>query len=381
MQNFSDLIEAYIKNKLEGKGRESSIANWLDSAAKRAPQISLATHVLKFTNSEAAGTNIYSTKSTDRERSCCYVSTRSLKNPRKDFTGNASAMDVTGLLQLKIGASSLLDLILENDPSPFAKFAESEEQLSAWMTGFQSVKKARVLSSHYLAKQVYFPIENRKYHLLSPIYSSSLAQALSDRIKESKFSEKSKEARQCKKKGQHSDSIVIDYPHLAIQKFGGTKPLNVSKLNSERGGKSYLLKSSPPLWRSIEKPPLEEDSFWKTYKYFAKKILRKFHKQKEKINNNKDKRHRLNLCMDELLFLLIEIAVGIQRMPGGWSETSNLPIEQRIWLDANYIEKMNECEDWQEKISKRFARTIERNYEYYSLLHKKCLKYLKGFKR
>lgn len=377
MIDFSDLVEAYIKNKLEKK-ENISIADWLDSAAKRASQISVATHVVKFSNCDVKGTDISISPSFLAPHG--YVSTNSLNKIKKDFSGNAAVMDVTGLLQLELDENSLLDVMLQNDTTPFAKFAISEKQLSDWMAGFQSVIRMQDLSSHFLAKQVYFPVGSG-YHLLAPIYPSSLMHALSSRIKDSKFSEEAKKARQCQKDKEHSEIMVTNFHNLAIQQFGGTKPLNISKLNSERGGKSFLLRSSPPLWRRIEKPPRNEEIFWKDYTYHARKTIGKFQKLIKNYRLNRHYKQRLKLYIEELIFLLLGRAARIQRMPGGWSSSPDFTMELRIWLDTGCIDQISQCEDWQVKVSETFARVIEPNAIFNNLLQKKCLNLLKRMKR
>lgn len=42
-----------------------------------------------------------------------------------------------------------------------------------------------------------------------------------------------------------------EYPNLAVQKFGGTKPQNISQLNSERGWQQLSAGLSPA---PLEKP-------------------------------------------------------------------------------------------------------------------------------
>lgn len=56
------------------------------------------------------------------------------------------------------------------------------------------------------------------------------------------------------------------YTNVAVQQLGGTKPQNISQLNSERRGNKGLLASLPPVWRSIElKPLLGSESLFPRY--------------------------------------------------------------------------------------------------------------------
>ena len=49
---------------------------------------------------------------------------------------------------------------------------------------------------------------------------------------------------------------VEAYASLAVQELGGTKPQNISQLNSERRGDNYLLASLPPVWKTVAVQPV-----------------------------------------------------------------------------------------------------------------------------
>ena len=81
--------------KIEQQFKEQ---NWLSEAAKRAYQISLVTHALKFTHGDAKGSSILSLnylEDTD------YLTTASVPNLAIDAVGNAAALDVAKFLQLE----------------------------------------------------------------------------------------------------------------------------------------------------------------------------------------------------------------------------------------------------------------------------------------
>ncbi|MDB2613922.1 type I-F CRISPR-associated protein Csy1, partial [Chlamydiales bacterium] len=361
MNTLSSLIEAFIRKKQEDKGIEFNARSWLDSAAKKASQISIATHVLKFTHSEAKGTNIHAC--IDSNDDSPYVSTNSLRKAKEDVVGNAGAMDIAGLLHLESDGETFIGLIAKGDSSALAYFAETEEQLTAWINGFKAVLGNRHTSSHSLAKQVYFPVAKNEYHLLAPLYASSLSQFLYDQIKEASFGDGVKEARDCKKKRKYSETILVQYPDLAIQKFGGTKPQNISRLNSVRKGTSYLLKSVPFTWSSVLRPPIEKEGFWKLYGRDIFKEIKGFKIFLSNINGrkNKDIKNRIKSYVSQLLDLLIVTAAKIQNCEPGWSDHSKIPDHEKCWLDPyrkNFIEK-----DWKKEVAESFATFISRKLE------------------
>ncbi len=98
------LAELDAKNQAKRKELESSFlpSRWLTGAAKRAKQISIVTHALKFTHTLAEGSSIYRLSGNDQTHlNDHYLSTSSLQSIETDIVGNAAALDVGSLLQLK----------------------------------------------------------------------------------------------------------------------------------------------------------------------------------------------------------------------------------------------------------------------------------------
>lgn len=233
---------------------------WLTDAASRAWQISLVTHAIKYFHGDAKGSSIYSIA---EHPDADYLSTSSLKIPDVDAVGNSAALDVARLLQTEYEGDSLLACLQRGDHSALQALAEDDQQLALWVSGFMQALSDKTLSSHKLAKQVYFPIGNNgDYHLLSPLYSSSLAHALYQRISTSRFSEASVNTRKARRESQWSPDTLQIYADVAVQGVGGTKPQNISYLNSARGGKSYLLRCAPPEWHSVTQPPIEQQTIF-----------------------------------------------------------------------------------------------------------------------
>ena len=80
-------------------------------------------------------------------------------------------------------------------------------------------------------------------------------------VREDRFSDEAKAAREARKAGIAHPHGFREYPEMAIQSFGGTKPQNISQLNSERYGENYLLPALPPNWQSPAiRPPFAVNS-------------------------------------------------------------------------------------------------------------------------
>jgi len=349
-------------------------AAWLSDAAARAKQISVVTHALKFTHTDAKGSSIYLQKTIDDSEKLGYLSTSTLFEMKADVVGNAAALDVAGLLRLEDAEHiSLINHIAQGDNSALAPFAENDDQLAEWVNGFKSVLIDKELSSHKLAKQLYFPISDGGYHLLSPLFASSLAQALYQRVTEARYSDQAIASRKARREEKYGDSETVDYPGVAVQNFGGTKPQNVSQLNSGRGGKSFLMSCQPPIWRKQEKPPTAgKNSFWREYERRAWKTAKELKDYLIRIKGRSSTKARRDVraeLVDELIDTLFLHAAEVISLTEqrGWSAQSALPLAEQLWLDPlrddEEFQHKRDAKDWQIEIAERFASWLNRKLE------------------
>jgi CRISPR-associated protein Csy1 len=348
-------------------------ASWLTDAATRAKQINVVTHALKFTHSDAKGSSIYLHKVGDGPEEPRYLSTSTLSDIKADVVGNAAALDVAGLLRLEDGERvSLINRIAQGDTSSLAPFAENDDQLAEWVSGFKAVLTDKELSSHQLAKQLYFPLPDGGYHLLSPLYASSLAQALYQRITDSRYSDDAMALRKARREEKYSVSETVDYLAVAVQNFGGTKPQNVSQLNSGRGGKSFLMSCQPPVWRKQDKPPSSGNAFWREFDRRAWKTAKELKDYLTSIKDRSSTKARRDVradLVDELMDTLFFYASEIIGMTDqvGWSAHSALPLSEQLWLDPlrddEEFQRKRESDDWQTEIAERFASWLNRKLE------------------
>jgi len=351
-QKKQTLIEKYQPNR------------WLTEAAKRAAQIKIVTHAAKFTNTDAKGSSFYADQSKSEEMRD-YLSNSSLDKPAIDIVGNAASLDIAVLLNLSYEDTKVLDFIISNDTTIFESFTEDQQQASDWLEGFNKVLCNDDIKSHELSKQLYFPIGNGDYHVISPLFPSSLAQALYTKIQDAKFSEKNKNLRDAKKENKFKEGLLVSFPSLAIQSFGGTKPQNVSKLNTERKGKTYLLNCQPPQWKRIGKPPTEhKNQFWKQYEYRTRNILSRLTNFlcNEKRNNIEIRQIRADY-INELIDTFITLATEIHNtFKPGWSVDSKLPQAEQFLLDParedSDFQNERQKDEWQSEIAGQFARWL-----------------------
>ncbi|MBM6551175.1 type I-F CRISPR-associated protein Csy1 [Marinomonas ostreistagni] len=352
-------------------------ALWLSDAAKRAKQIEMATHALKYTHSDARGTSVLANFDENYSQ---FIGTHSLEAPVVDIVGNAAALDVGKLLMLQDSSGKLLvHYIQQDDMSPFKQFAETEQQLSEWLSGFKLALETRDPASHRLAKQLYWPVTSCSYHLLLPIFSTSLAHEIYERVKYAKFSEEQKNAREARRNEKVSDIKTIEFPDIAVQAFGGSNQQNISQLNSTRGGRAYLLSSAPPTWESQEQPPLKVKSIFSGP--FSRKVypqilgLKKFLVAKLHERSTWEIRNERAQRIDDIVDRLIGYAATVRSFPAGWSSHPEcyLPEHQKLWLDPKRCQLDTEfaeafdLKEWQGQVAEDFSRflnaELERNSE------------------
>lgn len=345
--------------------------NWLEDAAKRAKQINLVTHAPKFTHGDAKGSGVFVSSINDKGS---YLSSTSLSRLRIDVVGNAAALDVANLLLLIANGEQLVELLGRGDSTPLRTFARDDAQLEDWMASFKLASESREPSSHKLAKQLYFPVAQGQYHMVGPLFASSLAQALHERIDASRFGEAVKAARQARKNSEPHDTPIIEYPHTAIQTFGGTKPQNVSLLNSGRRGKVYLLNSQPPRWKSMDKPPIDDQAFWRQYGrqvYRQVQHLRNFLLLVVDEDSNREIREKRAEMVAELVSELHQLSARIQTIRAGWSRETTLSAFLAQWLDPRRDDQelihARERNEWQQSVGDQFATWLNRQLQHEQL--------------
>ncbi|WP_222424007.1 type I-F CRISPR-associated protein Csy1 [Desulfamplus magnetovallimortis] len=364
----TDLLEE--RQKLEERFDPSE---WLSDAAKRAIQRQLVTHGSKYTHPDTKGSSLYSTggdENPDTMSSGSFVSTSSLMNPDIDSVGNAAALDVSSFLQLSHKGKKLIEYIQQGDSSPLKPFAVDESQLNEWMDAFKMVLSGNQPTSHTLSKQIYFPINDGEYHLISPLYPTSFIQAIYGRISQCRFSETAKEARKAKRERKYHDEIVVDYPNTLVQSFGGTKPQNISQLNSKRKGKSILFSCAPPSWQQQQRPPLNVKSVFISH-LFGARVWRDIFQLRKFLESKVDKestiiiRSKREKMVDGIIDHLFQYGAEIQNLKeyAGWSGDSNCKLNaaQKLWLDPyrsdidENFKHEREKNDWQAEIANQFA--------------------------
>ncbi len=392
-QEIAGFINKRRDEKLKGKTDEDAGATaakydyhtWIADAAKRISQIQAVTHVLKATHPDARGTSLHinpTTLSTHQE-----VGSHLLGGKfADDIVGNAAALDVYKFLKLEVEGKRLLDWLQQDDADLLAALHPDPATNQEWATAFKAlIRAADTLVSHPLAKQVYWcvteePNNNEGFHLLQPLFASSFAHAVHQDINDARFGEESKAARQSRFKEVSHPSGYGDYRNLVVRKLGGTKPQNISQLNSERGGVNYLLSSLPPSWEQ-DRPRnfLFIDSALECFRRYEdvdsllKALTGLLKSDLEATMETRSKREAIEQRLGESL-----AAFGLaaqQLFEPGWTRNPDcrLPLCEKIWLDPDRSElpnrldheeddaafqQANEWQDWPGEIATRFGNWL-----------------------
>ncbi|GEB86676.1 type I-F CRISPR-associated protein Csy1 [Zymomonas mobilis subsp. mobilis] len=347
-QAISDFIENRRDEKLKGKAddpaamRKYDYAIWLEDAARRVGQIHAATHIAKAIHSSAKGSNLYIKPDSLPQRE--EIGSHLLgENFDIDIVGNAAALDVFKFLKTKVEEKTLLAWAEADDPDFKAALSENPDQAEEWLSSFAGLLSSdKKVQSHALMKQLYWlrgedPTEDDQYILLQPLFPSALVNYVHQNIQDVRFGESNKKARSAFYKKEASELVYQEYKKLAVRRLGGTKPQNISQLNSERGGVNYLLASLPPRWMGKRRIlPLNcksalEVFFKRPNVYSQIDKLIKFLK-----SNPPDTRQHQQRFEQKLTESLVDFAATIKaEMPVGWSreKSCQLPMDERLWLD------------------------------------------------
>lgn len=372
-----DIEEEYTET-LAAINAEHTAATWLDWAAEKAANVSLATHVAKLTNSSVSATNILDSINCTDSR---FLTTSILKKRAVDGAyGNAALAPIATLLQLNDGKKNLAHYVLERDFKAFRAFTRDERQIGQWIDGFLEALDSSAKTSHYLAKQIYFPINDESYHLLLPLKSSSLAQGLFEKF-QLFYSKEQKKIRDQRKAGMYSSEIAVRYPQKAVLRVTASQHQNASALNGKRSGRLNLLPSLAPKWKSTLKPPTKGMSlFQDSVSYRTKDRIAEFQRflllvKTRKMNVNNPRLHKILLShLDAIIEALFNYVLNIQNLENqaGWSTESKLKLSHQLWLDPNRLDEefqeQRRNNDWQQEITKDFSAWLR-----HRLKHKKLV--------
>ena len=345
-----------------------TLENWLPRAALRAKERTWSTHPGKFTHSSIK--EITSVVYTDQRKDDGFLKSGNVDCETDSF-GNAAALDVDQFLRLKMkDGNTLLRHIEERTSLSKNLLKISTESYDSLREKFLTIKNYSndIHITDSKIKQVYFPVGEGEYHQLSVLTPSGVVFEMKKRIDEKRFfSDDSKEAKEARSKNQYSKKNFFDFFGLVTVGYGGTKPQNISVLNSNNSGKSYLLPSVPPVlkMRNISLPRYDFfiESLWfggncweDHFEYLDKQFQDK--------RNNQEIRAKIGRIIIGIFYEIMGFVKKIRRVESdNWSLRKNyekLPTYQKVILDKGRTSECSESD--KRKFIKDSARWVVRRY-------------------
>jgi len=286
-----------------------SLTVWLPSAAKRAGQISMATHPCTFSHPSA------------RKNKNGYVSSVIAQAPYTvdgylrtgnvtvdtDALGNAAALDVYKFLTLTMSDNQTLLTHIANETELATQLLKLDDiPYQSLREGFlKMIENSGSSVTSSKIKQVFFPVGGA-YHQLSMLSNSGMIYQLRERIDGIRFSEATKELRDLKRKNEFSEQGFSEVYNLTTIGYGGTKPQNISVLNSQNGGKAHLLQSLPPQIEPRDTHFPKTNFFSESVRYYEhRNSFQSLHKilktNYNNINIRKGRDYRLQEIIDRVI--------------------------------------------------------------------------------
>ena len=358
--------EAVLKQKAE---EQFSIRNWIENASLRAKQLHVVTHVAKLSHPDAKGSAFVASCP---KRNDGYLRTGNV-NYQTDVYGNAAALDVYNFLSLNFRDHLSILEAFERQDSELVEFIRNLGlDFETLRENFLKIKNDGASpQTSSLIKQVYFPIGDNKYHLLSIVSPTGMMAELNQRIRTMR-----KTVRESPDKLKDPNCQEITYEQLTnLTKigFGGSKPQNISSINNQEHGVFFLLPSLPPqLPQKFLRLPTV-DFFKQAISYKNPQFMCEFEALERWLNsslNNQMSRQSIRYHIDNLIDRILLIAQRYQTLDEGWTNTkTTLPMYQRIWLDQAFRTQRQNDDEWRDKLADRMARWIIDSWE--RLSHRK----------
>ncbi|MCK9635458.1 MAG: type I-F CRISPR-associated protein Csy1 [Methylobacter tundripaludum] len=335
--------------------------NWLPDAAKRAGWLSMLSHPGKFTHPSAKTSAIIVEAPSKPDG---FLRTGNADTDL-DVLGNAAALDVHKFLSLTLTDGQTVLAHLEQTSAAIqTQFELSTLPFSELQQGLLAIKQSSdTAKTSEKIKQVYFPVGDG-YHLLSILTPSGLMFKLKEAINVLRFSDEAKQAREDRRHQVHNEQGFAELYNLSVIGFGGTKPQNISVLNNQNGGTAYLLPSLPPQLetRAIQPPKTGFFSDSLYYKHYQDSF-KALHRLLMVNHNTIDIRDGRDYWISSIAEQIIEKVWQFRQLPPGWSDATNLPLAQKIWLDAAYNEQRENQDAWLDEIIRAIADWFYIAYE------------------
>ena len=376
---FEERKAAWLKKKVKKSMSEDEVAaleaeceeifapyNWLPDAARRAGQMAMASHPCTFSHPSSRKNkngNVTPVICDAPYENDGLLRCGNVRETLSDALGNAAVLDVYKFLDLTLeDGKRVIEHIRDNTDIGQAIIESAQNDEDIVRDGFLKMiepNEGKTVTSSKI-KQVYFPIEEDAYHLLSLLTHSGAVFRLKNEIDTLRFSDEIKAAREAKRHNKPGMEYR-DLFDLTVLGYGGTKPQNVSVLNNRFGGKTYLLRSMPPVIneRMIRFP--KKDFFEESLPYRkVRDIFKALKAVSETDYNNVAIREGRKRRYQQLMETIIETMWLVRSVSKEqyYAPTSLLPEWQKIWLTQEDQDQREARVDWLDELLGYIARWV-----------------------
>jgi len=361
-------VSDYIKSK------KSDPETWLPEklGAPAAQKMRPATHIGKYTHpyvEKDVSIQAYSTSGLKG-----YLCSGNFTTRLQDYVGNAAVIPFSKTMESEMEDGRPVREHLQEGSHPLKSICKTDDQsLHSWRKAWEDQQEQSRNSgaTDRRLKQVYYPLGGDQYRLMSLLPCSVLIWELKTRLNTRQWQEKS---------DSDAKSTRTAFFNQCQSRYGGTKPQNVSFLNSENGGRAVKLICFPPAMNRKytlptrnffnlirpnrpRRPTGGQTYLWQLFEALYQTLA---------FDPNTDwaRRKKRGIVCAIIEHGVILPAENIrENAPAGWSANdkySALPQEQKAWLDPDRPkdpDKKPAGKDWQEAVSRSIARFITTNFE------------------
>lgn len=361
----------------------SVVPDWLTECAGKAISVGKpmmkVSHPVKFSHGMIPYGGLY--VSTDQfNQDNRYISTASLGSAYFDIAmSNGNLVTHGRFLHAPIDGVTVYEKLERNDDDWLSEFSNDKQQVAIWASGLKQWLGAAELTETSRLKQNYFPTPGGSYHLISPLLSSPVCQAIYEKTR---FNRENSERKKARKAGKYAEGETVDFPGMGIMNFGGSQPQNISIGNFERHGEAHLFSCSPPSWESDFQPPVNAESLyqgefdsrvWRRTK-ILQRYLAELHGQKGNMEIREHVKHLVNEIIDELLGYVAQVQ-GLDGMRGWTRNAEKLKPAHQLWLDPfrddQRFQDLRKADDWQDDVCKDFGQWLNSKLEHKKMVFEK----------
>lgn len=391
-QDSEELTE--IEASLRKYREKYTVDTWLsEDAVKYTRELKFGTHLSKGIHPDSRGDNVnFRITEQALPEDLCGSQCVPEAEYELDANGNAAALPLAGFMTTEVMQGiSLRDLLIANDPALKGGFGSDPVRSDHYQELFREALLAEVTSSQTDArnKQLLWPnsaaaIAEDNYTCLIPLHPAALSHHIYRKIKEIKSGEKSKSARTLRRETRKLDSVAkvheelatyrnehdaspvaIDFGELAYVKLGGSKPQNISLLNSQQGGRQYLLPALPPTYQKTQKPPLRTSDT----SFFSQALMtlcKEPRAQLKAVINARTStweiRETRRQALDGFAEQILIIAADLAQTPGWTDAYPKLSAAEKYWLDPEntaFSAPESIPADWRVQVAQNFAAWLQ----------------------